>query len=174
VNSPYPLHFEACGAVAAQPAALFEQLDDPLRLSSHMRKKSMAMMGSSMQVETDERGGRALGSMTRMAGRVLGIPLGLEQVVVLREPPVAKTWETVGQPRLLVIGAYRMGFTIEARGAGSQLTVFIDYGLPALPPGRWLGQLLGGAYARWCCERMVLDAQAAMGAGPQPLPGSTT
>lgn len=169
MRMPYPFHTEAQGDIAAQPQELFLHLDDPLRLSSHMQKKSMAMMGSSMRVETDERGGRALGSVIRMGGRVLGLPLGLEEVVVQRDPPFAKAWETVGQPQLVVIGAYRMGFTIEARDAGSRLRVFIDYSLPQRRMGRWMGRLFGATYAHWCCQRMVGDAQVAMGAGaPSP------
>lgn len=162
----YPFHHEARGAVAAAPAVLFEHLDDPLRLSSHMQERSMAMMGTSMRMETDARDGRALGSVIRMSGRVLGIPIGLEEVVTDRDPPRLKAWEIVGEPRLLVIGRYRMGFGIEAAGGGSQLTVFIDYELPASSRGRLLGRWFGPRYARWCCERMLADAQAAMAAPP--------
>lgn len=158
----YPFHAEARGAVAATPEVLFDHLDDPLRLSSHMQQRSMAMMGTSMRMETDAQGGRSLGSVIRMSGRVLGLPIGLEEVVTHRDPPRLKAWEIVGQPRLLVVGPYRMGFGIEPAGGGSQLTVFIDYAMPASRGGRLLGWLLGRFYARWCCQRMLADAQAAM------------
>lgn len=67
-------------------------------------------------------------------------------------------WETVGSPKLLVIGSYRMGFEVAARSGGSLLRVFIEYALPQALPGRWLGRLFGRMYARWCTERMVSDA----------------
>jgi hypothetical protein len=168
MNERFQRHYQATGEVAAAPVELFSHLDDPARLSSHMNERSMAMMGSRMSLSTDARGGREIGSVIRMAGRVLGIPLALEEAVVLRDPPVQKAWETLGQPRLLVIGAYRMGFRIAARGPGSQLTVFIDYDLPR-GASRWLGRLFGGAYATWCCQRMLGDAQAAFKASPSPL-----
>lgn len=66
----------------------------------------MAMIGSSMSIVTDEGGGRVPGSVTRMQGRVLGIRVALEQVVTQRGPPTFKAWETVGEPRLLVIDAF--------------------------------------------------------------------
>ena len=37
---------------------------------------------------------------------------------------------TRGEPRLLVIGAYRMGFTIAAQGERSRFVVFIDTSVP--------------------------------------------
>jgi hypothetical protein len=48
------------------------------------------------------------------------------------------------------------------------LTVFIDYGLPSRLTGRWLGRVLAPAYARWCCRRMVADAQRAFATTAAP------
>jgi hypothetical protein len=51
-----------------------------------------------------------------------------------------------------------MGFEIEPLPSGSRLRVWIDYGLPGSFPGRLLGALFAGFYARWCVDRMVGDA----------------
>ncbi len=145
--------------MAARPEALFDQLDDPRRLSAHMSRPSLALLGTSLAIETDGQRGRELGSVIRMRGRVLGIPLSLEEIVVERRRPALKTWVTAGQPRLLVIGPYRMGFRIAPAPGGSRLTVFIDYRWPA-NPWLWLpARLLASSYARWCCRRMVRDAR---------------
>jgi hypothetical protein len=101
----------------------------------------------------------------RLEGRVLGIGLLVEEVVSERDPPTRKAWETIGKPRLLVIGGYRMGFAITPQGASSQLRVFIDYAPPATPIGRLLCALFGGVYARWCAEQMVDDAARHFGTG---------
>ena len=99
--------------------------------------------------------------------------LSLEEVVTEHTPPTRKVWMTVGTPRLLVIGPYRMGFVlVPARGGansggsdgGVTLTVFIDYALPERGPSRLLGWMFGHWYARWCTGRMVADAQAAFSA----------
>ena len=78
-----------------------------------------------------------------MSGTILGIHLFLDEVVTQHDPPYRKAWQTVGTPRLLVIGHYRMGFEINAETGGSKLRVFIDYALPASPSTRWLGTMQG-------------------------------
>ena len=77
----------------------------------------------------------------------------------MREPPLKKTRETVGEPRLLVIGSYRMGFDLTPDGTKVQLRVEIDYYLPTKGITWLLGRLFGQAYARWCTQQMVRDAQ---------------
>ena len=111
-----------------------------------------------METEIDEGRGQAVGSRIRLSGRVFGVELSVEEIVVERDPPHRKVWETTGAPKLLVISHYRMGFELSAQGNGSMLRVFIEYALPERAPARWLGRLFGGYYARWCTQQMVDDA----------------
>jgi len=164
INQPFALHHRSEVVLAVDPARLFAHLDDHRRLASHMEKPSLMTAGASMRIETDERHGQAPGSVIRMTGRVLGLDLRLEEVVTTYEPPRRKVWETRGEPRLLVIDHYQMGFTIEPAPLGSRLVVFIDYRLPRQGVGRVLGLLLGRGYAAWCTRRMAEDARAAFGA----------
>ncbi len=124
------------------------------------------MAGATLRVETDQLKGQAVGSVIRVNGRVLGVGLAVEEVVTDRVPPLRKTWETRGEPRLLVIGAYRMGFTLDAQGARSHLAVFIDYQLPPRGFARGLALLFGRTYAAWCTRRMATDAVAAFAGVP--------
>lgn len=163
MKSPETRHHEARAFIAASPQALFDQLDDPVRLAAHMTRPSLMMAGAAMRLDTDAGRGQALGSVIRMQGRVLGIPLRLEEAVTEREPPLRKAWETLGEPRLLVVGHYRMGFRLVPRGAATELCVWIDWSPPGRGPGRWLGRLFGPAYARWCVGRMLAEAVAAFG-----------
>lgn len=144
--------------VPAPAVDVFAFLDEHARLVSHMGKRTLAMGGGSMAVEFDEGRGKVVGSRLRLAGTAFGIRLGVEEVVIDRAPPNRKSWETVGEPRLLVIGPYRMGFIIKDLGRTSLLTVFINYELPLRAPWRCLGRLLGRSYARWCTDRMAGDA----------------
>ena len=154
-----PFHHESHGVVAAEAARLFAHLDDHSRLSSHMSKRSWMLGGGRMDVTIDSGGGQAIGSHILLAGRAFGVPLSLDEVVVERLPPLRKAWETVGEPRLLVVGTYRMGFDVLPRPDDrSELRVFIDYALPTRGVSRWLGRALGHGYARWCTKRMVDDA----------------
>ena len=151
-------HYESSGVVSATGEQVFAHVDDHARLSSHMSKSSWMMGGGRMDIEHDEGRGRRVGSRIRVAGRVFGVRLALEEVITERNPPHRKVWETTVPPKLLVIGHYRMGFEIAAQGDGSLFRVFIDYALPEAAPARWLGYVFGGYYARWCTKRMVRDA----------------
>ena len=120
-----------------------------------------------MHIETDDQQGRAVGSVISMHGRVLGLNLRLDEMVIEYDPPRSKAWETRGKPRLLVIGGYRMGFKVAESERGSQLTVFIDYQLPERGIERFLGRIFGSTYAAWCTRSMATDAEHAF------PPGST-
>lgn len=48
---------------------------------------------------------RAVGSLIRVSGRVLGMKLLVEEMVTERILPWRKTWEARGEPQLLVIGS---------------------------------------------------------------------
>jgi hypothetical protein len=122
-----------------------------------MEQPSAMMLGSQMQIVTDDGGGRAVGSRVRMSGKVIGIPLSLEEVVTERDPPHRKAWETV-DARLLVIGQYRLGFELQPRAGGCELRVFIDYDWPTGALARSAAALFAKSYARWCTKRMAGDA----------------
>ena len=151
-------HEESAGLVSAPVERVFAHVDDHARLSSHMSQSSWTMGGGRMDVVLDAGRGRRVGSVIRLDGAVLGVRLFVEEVVAEREPPYRKVWETVGVPRLLVIGSYRMGFELTPDAGGSRLRVFIDFALPEQRLARWLGRLFGRYYARWCTRRMVVDA----------------
>lgn len=152
-------HGERSVFVPAPVETVFAYVDDHMALSSHMRRSSWKMGGGKMKIEMDAEEGKRVGSRIRLAGRVFGIRLWVDEVVIEREPPYYKVWETIGQPRLLVIGRYRMGFRATPQSVGSLLRVFIDYDLPGTPIARLLGHLLGRYYANWCTRQLAFDAR---------------
>jgi Polyketide cyclase / dehydrase and lipid transport len=156
--NPLPRHDESTAVVSASPERVFAFIDDHERLLSHMSQSSWRMGGGCMKTILDERRGQSVGSHIRMSGRVLGLELSLDEVVTEREPPTRKAWATVGSPRLLVIGPYRMGFEVMPQGSSSLLRVFIHYAVPLPWPQRWLGRVFGGYYAHGCTQSMVNDA----------------
>jgi hypothetical protein len=158
----FDFHHESRVALKAPVEAVFAHLDDFEKLSAHMERSSGMMLGSSMDISTDDRHGRAVGSQIIMRGKVLGLPLSLREVVTQREPPLRKAWETV-ETHLAVIGQYRLGFELEPSAASCRLRVFIDYDHAPGFFGRWLGRTLGKTYARWCTQQMVGDAAKEFG-----------
>jgi len=156
-NANLTRHEEARCEVAASPTNVFEHIDQPQRLSAHMSRKSWRLAGMSMSIETDAKGGRAIGSHMWLHGAMPGVSLAVECVVVGRRAPKFKEWETVGTPRLLVIGPYRMAVRIDPHNARSTVTIAIDYAMPTEGWQRLLAHALGRIYARWCVRQMARD-----------------
>lgn len=145
--------YSETAAVPADPEKVFSYVDDHARFSSHMNKSSWMMGGGRMDIAVDPGRGQTIGSHIRMSGKAFGISLSLDEVITAYEPPRLKSWETVGTPRLLVVGRYRMSIYIEPQKEGSLLTVSIGYELPET--AIWLGRIFGPAFARWCVGQMV-------------------
>lgn len=150
---------ETRGSIDAPVAAVFDFLDDQANLSAHMSQSSGMMLGSTMTIRMEADRTRQIGSAFGFTGSVLGIPLGVDEVVTGREPPERKTWETTAEPRLWVIGQYQMGFELTPGVTHSTLRVYIRYNPPRAGLPRLLGLLFGKVYAAWCTRQMVADAQ---------------
>lgn len=149
-------HCEVTAHVPAGPERVFARLDDQKRLAEHMRRPSLMMGGGRMAYVFDAGAGQAVGSRFRMSGRAFGLRLAVNQVVTERDPPRRNSWRTTGEPELLIIGKYEMGFDVAPAAQGSTLRVWIDYDPPGLRgPGV---KLLTKAYARWCVVQMAQDA----------------
>ena len=146
-------HYGENALIGSSPENVFAYLNDHTRLSSHMSRSSWMMGGGRMQTEVDEGRGQKIGSHIRLSGKAFGINISLDEVVTCYEPPRLKIWKTVGMPRLLVVGHYRMGIEITPRNGIADLRVFIDYDPPQT--NKWLGYLFGKAYARWCIRQML-------------------
>lgn len=150
-------HVEAHESLAAAPTKVFDRLDNQRRLGAHMGKPSIMMGGGHMTYDLDEGGGQAVGSHIRMGGSAFGLNLSVDEVVTERSPPWRKVWRTVAEPKLIVIGAYEMGFELAATPGGASLRVWIDYEPPTGGIGR-LTPWLAAAYARWCVRQIANDA----------------
>lgn len=154
----FPFHETSTALVHARVDQVFAYLDDPKALAAHMSESSLMMLGSRMSIDLDADDGRVIGSKIRMHGRMMGIPLALEEVVTERQVARIKVWETIGTPKLLIFAHYRMGFELTPSGEATRVRVFIDYRLPTTALGLWLGHLLGWLYARWCAKQMAEGA----------------
>lgn len=155
----YAKHYAATAVIAASQQTVFDHLDDHKRLASHMTQPSGIMAGARFSFSMDSAKGKAVGSRIAMSGKLLGFNMFVAETVVERDPPNRKVWQTDPEPKLLIIGNYRMGFEVSPRKAGSLLCVFIDYDLPAMPVATLL-EPLTGFYAKWCVNRMAADAQS--------------
>lgn len=159
-------HYRKSRTLPLSAAALFDHLDHHASLAGHMERPSAMMGGGHMTYSFDEGRGATVGSRITMSGTAFGLKLSVEEEVTVRDPPHVKIWRTVGNTKLLIIGAYEMGFRLAPASEGTRLTVWIDYALPGPWLRRLLGQIFASLYARWCVRRMVADAANAF---PLPL-----
>ncbi len=146
-------HYEESILVNADPKSVFEYIDNHKNFSSHMNKPSLMMGGGKMETVVDSGNGQKVGSRIKLKGTAFGIPLSLDEAITRYEPPFVKTWETVEEPKLLIIGNYSMGVQIKPQVDNSLLNVSIDYDLPTKNP--WLGRLFGNSYSKWCVRQMI-------------------
>lgn len=74
------------------------------------------------------------------------------------KPMHARPYRTLGIMAFLsFVSMYALMYA--PKGEGCSLVVHIDYAHPESLPERWLGRLLGAAYARWCVRRMTTEAR---------------
>ncbi len=146
-------HYEESLLVPRDQEEVFAYIDDHSRFSSHMSKSSWMMGGGRMEVSTDSNRGQKVGSHILLSGSAFGISINLDEVVTQHQKPNLKVWETVGEPKLMVVGQYQMKIEIHPQGDKSHLTVSIDYRLPN--KNVWLGRLFGMMYAKWCVRQMI-------------------
>jgi uncharacterized membrane protein len=154
--------------IAAAPETVFAHVDDFQNVGSHMTERSMAMVGNHLRLDRLSENATGVGARYRWHGRIAGLTVDLTEVVTEWVPNRRKVWETVGQPRLIIMSGYRMSFTVAPTSAGTVLTITIEYERPGSLVGRVLGWLLGDAYSRWCLRRMCRDARKALEKGRAP------
>ena len=152
-------HYEESIVVNARPPEVFAFSDDFHNFSSHMNQSSAMMAGGKFKTVIDEGNFQRVGSHIKMSGKILGLSLYLNEMVSERIVPRTKRWETVGIPKLIVIGSYIMSFEIKPVPMGSNLTVTIDYGMPRGIFPAIVSTLFGTMYAKWCVRQMTLGVQ---------------
>ena len=151
--------------IAAAPETVFAHVDDFQNVGWHMTERSVAMMGSRLRLDRLSESTTGVGARYRWHGRIAGLAVDVTEAVTEWVPNRRKVWETVGQPRLIIMSGYRMSFTVAPTSVGTVLTITIEYELPGFLVGRVLGWLLGDMYSRWCLRWMCRDAGKALEKG---------
>jgi len=160
MNKDFPFHYETSGLLNSSIEGAFNYLDDHTKLSGHMNKSSWMMMGSQMLTEFDSAQGKSIGAKIIMRGKMMGVPLFVNEEITERIPQFKKTWETQGPQKLVILDQYKMGFILKPEGKEStKLTVFIDYCIPTSGFKHLLAVATAKIYAKWCTESMVKDAE---------------
>ena len=127
-----------------------------------MSGRSMMMMGGKMEIERLPGPEKGVGSTYRWKGGVLGLPLDFTETVTLWKENEKKVWETTGEPKLIILGWYRMRLVTEPREGGTLASLEIEYTHHEGFFYKILSAALAGWYADWCLTRMLGDAKKSL------------
>lgn len=150
--------FQKTIAINAPPETIFAFMDDIHNSGMHMTGRSMAMFGSRLNLEVLSTASTGPDVSYRWKGRIVGLPVDFTVVVKKWIKDVEKVWETIGHPKVIVIGWFRMFLNLTPVDGKTSVTLGITYDRPKGLLGKLLCLLLGPWYAKWCLKKMLRDA----------------
>ncbi len=150
--------------IEAPAQQVFAFMDDVKNVGFHMSgRSSMAMMGSRLEIAVLSPQSTGVGATYRMWGKMMGLAIDFSETVTRYIPGREKVWETIGEPKLLIMSSYVMRVSVDPLSlSSSRLTISLTYAPPRSIFWRFVGALVGDWYGRWCLRNMCRDAKAAM------------
>jgi hypothetical protein len=148
--------------IKAQPSEVFKHVDNINNTGTHMSKSNMPMMGGSLKTEILSKNEIGPGATYRMYGKVMGMDIDFTETVTKWIENQERVWETIGDPKLLIMGGYAMNFNVRPSNWGTRLTFGIKYSYPKSAFWKFIAFLLGDWYAKWCLKNMAKDVKRAL------------
>ena len=152
--------------INASTDAVFEALNDLGITGMHMSKSSAMMIGSRLTLEylTDHH--RGLGTKYRWSGTMLWLKMDFMVEVTKWSRGREKTWETIGESKMIIYSWYRIRLSIKPNVGGSEAELSISYEKTHNRLARIISLLLADWYCNWCLKHMLQDAKRIiMGSG---------
>lgn len=140
------------------PEKVFQCLDDLGVTGMHMTKSSMPM-GGKLNLEFLTPHDTGLGSKYRWTGNVMWMEMDFTVEVTKWLNGKEKTWETIGDPKVIIYSWYRMHLKISEDNNGTKAELSISYEKPKGWFNKVLCFLLGDWYCRWCLKHMLGDCK---------------
>ena len=137
---------------------LFDCLDDLSVTGMHMTKSSMPMMGGKMDLQFLSPNHAGPDTKYRWRGKVLWMPLDFTVMVISWIRGKAKSWQTVGEAKLIIMSWFRMDLSLEEMQQQTMAHLSISYEKPKGVFNRFLSFLLADWYCKWCLKNMLDDA----------------
>ena len=140
------------------PAKLvFDCIDDLGVTGMHMTESSMPMMGGKMNLEFLTPWKTGLNTKYRWTGKVLWMNLDFTVLVIKWVNGHEKTWETIGNPKLIIYSWFQMHLKVDQNHDGSIACLSISYEKPKGFFNKLVCFLLGQWYSNWCLRNMLND-----------------
>lgn len=141
------------------PEKVFQSLDDLGVTGMHMTESSMPMMGGKLNLEFITPHHTGLGSKYRWTGNVMWMDMDFTVEVTKWISGKEKTWETIGDPKVIIYSWYRMHLKISEDGNSTKAELSISYEKPKGWFNKVICFLLGDWYCRWCLKHMLGDCK---------------
>lgn len=138
---------------------VFSYLDDLGITGMHMTKSSAMMMGSKLKLEYLTPNHTGLDSKYRWTGIMMGMKMNFTVVVTKWIEGVEKTWETIGEAKMIIYSWYRMHLLVKPTSDGSEAELSITYEKPEGWFAKIISFLFADWYCNWCLKNMLNDAK---------------
>jgi hypothetical protein len=138
---------------------VFQCLDNLGVTGMHMTQSSTMMMGSKLDLKFLTENQTGLGTKYRWTGKMAGIKMDFTVEVTKWIPGKEKTWETIGDPKLIIYSWYQMHLLLTKIPNGTIAQLSISYKKPEGVFYKILSFLFADWYCRWCLKHMLEDAK---------------
>ena len=148
--------------INAAPDKVFAMIDDLGVTGMHMTKSSAMMMGSKLNLEYLTTNHVGLGSRYRWKGTMMGMKMDFTVEVTKWIEGVEKTWETIGEAKMIIYSWYRMHLLVKPLTGGSEAELSITYEKPNGWFARIISFIFADWYCNWCLKNMLVDTKKKM------------
>lgn len=136
---------------------VFQYLDDLGVTGMHMTQSSAMMMGSKLNLEYITPNHKGLGSQYRWTGSMMGMKMDFTVEVTKWISGVEKTWETIGEAKMIIYSWYRMHIHLSRKDNLTKAELSITYEKPLGWFLKVISFLFADWYCRWCLKNMLRD-----------------
>lgn len=143
----------------APPERVFRVIDDLGVTGMHMTQSSGMMMGSKFDLSFLTQNHTGLGTKYRWTGKMTGMKMDFTVEVTKWIQGKEKTWETIGETKLIIYSWFRMHLDVSQTNQVTQAELSISYEKPKDFFFRILSFLAADWYGRWCLNSMLTDAK---------------
>lgn len=141
------------------PDIVFQCLDNLGITGMHMTQSSMMMMGSKLDLNFLTKNHTGLGTKYRWTGKMMGIKMDFTVEVTKWLSGEEKTWETIGNPKLIIYSWYQMHLLLAKIPTGTTAQLSISHERPEGIFYKIISFLFADWYCRWCLKNMLEDSK---------------
>ena len=145
--------------IHSTPEKVFAYMDNIGNTGMHMTKSSMLMMGNKLELKQLSENATGLNSKFHWYGKMIGFTMDFTVIVTKWVKDKEKTWETIGEAKMIILDWYQMCFVISPKGENIKVELSIAYTKPKNIIFKFIAFFLAPFYANWCLNNMLQDSK---------------